>query len=149
MSDVQVQSGLATSRSDRLAPAAEVVHGAPDDFDALMQAHLALVFNERDPKRRQEALRDLYASEAVLFEPDAVVTGHQAISDAVGALHARLPPTFVFTAAGVAVGHHGVARLNWRAGPKDGPAAVTGTDVARIENGRIKTLHVFLDPAPR
>ena len=30
-----------------------------------------------------------------------------------------------------------------------GPAAVTGTDVARVEAGRIKSLHVFLDPEPR
>jgi len=52
----------------------------------------------------------------------------------------------VFTALGPAVGHHGVGRLRWQSGPPDGPAAVTGTDVARIEGGWIHTLHVFLDP---
>src|SRR3712207_6972395 len=58
------------------------------------------------------------------------------------ALYSRLPPSFVFTASGPAVGHNGVARLHWRAGPRDGPAAVTGTDVAWVENGRMKALYV-------
>lgn len=118
-------------------------------FDALMQAHLARVFGERDPGRRLDALEELYTEDATLFEPQAAVTGHQAISDAVDALQASMPPDFVFTAAGPAVGHNGVARLHWRVGPPDGPAAVTGTDVAHVENGRIKALHVFLDPPSR
>jgi hypothetical protein len=47
------------------------------------------------------------------------------------------------------VGHNGAARLFWRAGPPDGPAAITGTDVAHIENGRIKLLYVFVDPVAK
>ena len=121
----------------------------PVDYDALLQRHLAGVFAERDPYRRMRVLGELYAADAVLFEPDAVAAGRPAISDAVGALLSKLPPDFTFTALGSAVGHHGVARLRWRAGVPGGPAAVTGTDVARVEDGRIKTLHVFLDPAPR
>lgn len=122
--------------------------GDPIDFDALLQAHLAGVFNERDPARRRAALKQLYTEDATLFEPGTAVTGHDAISAAVDALQASLPREFVFTALGPAVGHHGVARLRWSAGPPGGPAAVTGTDVAHIENGRIKSLYVLLDPAP-
>ncbi len=116
------------------------------DFDGLMQAHLTRVFGERDAGRRLSALKELYAEDATLFEPHSTAKGHQAISDAVDALQASLPSGFVFTAAGVAVGHNGIARLQWRAGPPGGPAAVTGTDVAHVENGRIKTLRVFVDP---
>ncbi len=119
------------------------------DIDGLMQAHLQRVFNERDARRRLDALKELYADGATLFEPHGAATGHEAISAAVDALQASMPPELVFTAAGLAVGHHGVALLQWRAGPPDGPSAVTGTDVAHVENGRIKALHVFLDPAPR
>ncbi len=122
---------------------------APVDFDTLMQAHLTRVFGERDPGRRLEALKELYWENATLFEPHAAVTGYEAISHAVDALQASMPPDFVFTASGVAVGHHGLARLPWRAGPSGGPAAVTGTDVAHVENGRIQALYVFIDPAPR
>jgi hypothetical protein len=56
-----------------------------------------------------------------------------------------LPPDFAFTATGPAVGHHGVRRLLWQAGPLNDPVTVTGTDVARFDAGLIQTLHVFLD----
>ena len=121
----------------------------PTDYDALMRANLARVFGERDAARRIEAIRELYAEDAVLHEPHASVSGHAAISEAVSTLLASLPPDFVFSAAGPAVGHNGLGRLNWRSGPPDGPVAVTGTDVARVEGGRIRSLHVFLDPASR
>jgi hypothetical protein len=118
------------------------------DYDSLMQANLARVFGERNAARRIKAIAELYADDAVLYEPpDTSATGHAAISEAVEALLSNLPPNFAFTAMGPAVGHHGMGRLRWQAGPPNGPAAVTGTDVARFEGGRIQTLHVFLDPA--
>jgi hypothetical protein len=104
------------------------------DYDGLMQANLARVFGERDASRRMKAITELYADDAILYEPpDASATGHAAINQAVEALLARLPPNFVFTAIGAAVGHHGMGRLRWRSGPPNGPAAVTGMDVAQFE----------------
>jgi hypothetical protein len=116
------------------------------DYDGLLQANLNRVFGERDAEKRITAIRDLYAPDAVVYEPDAIATGHDAIAHAVEALLTSLPPDFVFTAIGPAVGHHGLGRLRWRAGPPEGPVAVTGTDVVRLEDGRIHSLHVFLDP---
>ncbi|TDR85231.1 nuclear transport factor 2 family protein [Enterovirga rhinocerotis] len=116
------------------------------DDDRILQANLKRVFGERDASLRAAAIRDLYSPDAVLYEPDSIKTGHDAIGQAVEDLLASLPTAFVFSPIGPAVGHHGLARLRWRAGPPDGPAAVTGTDVARIEAGRIATLHVFIDP---
>ena len=115
-------------------------------YNGVMQANLARVFGERDASRRMNAIADLYAEDATLYEPDALATGHAAISQAVDVLLSGLPPNFVFTAVGPAVGHHGMGRLRWQSGPPSGPVAVTGTDVARFEHGRIQTLHVFLDP---
>ena len=111
-----------------------------------MQANLFRVFCERDAGRRIEAIRELYAEDAVLNEPHASAKGHAAISEAVTALLASLPPNFVFREASPAVGHHGVGRLQWRSGPADGPVAVTGTDVAHFDGGLIHSLYVFLDP---
>jgi len=104
------------------------------------------VFGERDAGRRISAIRELYAEDAVLHEPHASVNGRAAISEAVTALLASLPPDFVFRAAGPAIGHNGAGRLQWRSGPPDGPVAVTGTDVALFEGGLIRSLYVFLDP---
>jgi hypothetical protein len=117
------------------------------DYDGLLQANLRRVFGERDAEKRLAAIRDLYAPDAVVYEPDAIATGHDAIAHAVEAVLASLPPNFIFAPLGPAVGHHGLARLRWRAGPAEGPPVVTGTDVVRLEAGRIQSLHVFLDPA--
>lgn len=127
-------------------------HGTPGpvrnvDGDAgLLHANLERVFGERDGARRLEAIQALYADDAELFEPHATAAGHTAINQAVETLLASLPSTFAFVAVGPAVAHHGSGRLHWASGPVGGPAVVTGTDVARFADGRIRTLHVFLDP---
>ena len=93
----------------------------PIDYNRLMQANLARVFNERDAGRRIVAIREIYAEDAVLYEPDAAAKGHAAISEAVTELLSHLPPNFVFSAAGQAIGHHSIGRLKWSSGPPDGP----------------------------
>lgn len=119
----------------------------PIDYDGLMQANLARVFGEQNAGRRIKAIRELYLEDAVLYEPHTSVKGHAAIAEAVTALLSGLPPGFVFRADGPAVGHHGIGRLRWSSGPPDGPAAVTGMDVAHFMDGRIHSLYVFLDPS--
>ncbi|WP_230206646.1 nuclear transport factor 2 family protein [Novosphingobium sp. Gsoil 351] len=112
-----------------------------------MQANLASVFNERDARKRIEAIGELYAEDAVLYEPpDTAVEGHAAISEAVARLLAKLPADFAFTATGPAMGHHGIGRLRWQAGPPNGPVAVSGMDIAHARDGRIHSLHVFIEP---
>jgi hypothetical protein len=121
--------------------------GASIDYDRLMQANLASVFNERDAGKRIGAIGELYAEGAVLHEPsDMAAEGHAAISEAVTRLLASLPPDFAFTATGPALGHHGLGRLRWQAGPPNGPVAVNGMDVALFQDGRIHSLYVFIEP---
>ncbi len=114
-------------------------------YGTIMHANLERVFGERDASRRIEAIRELYIEDAELHEPQRSARGHDAISQAVTDLLAHLPPVFTFTAIRPALGHNGLGRLQWRAGPPKGPAAVTGTDVAHFERGLIRSLHVFLD----
>ena len=116
------------------------------DYDKLMQANLARVFNERDPVKRLAAIGELYAQDAVLYEPETSVTGHASISDTVAALLTSLPPDFAFTAIGPALGHHNIGRLRWQAGPPSGPVAVTGMDIVHFQNGLIHSLYVFIEP---
>ena len=124
-----------------------VLNNSATDFDRLMRANLVKVFNEREPAKRFGAISELYCEDAMLYEPpDTAAKGYAAISAAVTRLLASLPPDFEFTATGPAIGHHGLGRLHWRAGPPSGPIAVTGMDIARFENGRIHSLHVFIEP---
>ncbi|RYG64160.1 nuclear transport factor 2 family protein [bacterium] len=124
----------------------DLTQSTAPDYDALLQANLTRVFSERDPERRIEAIRELYEETAVLYEPNDFSQGHDRISQAVGVLLDGLPPDFEFRSLGPAVGHHGVGRLRWSGGPKNGVVIVTGTDVAHFVNGQIHTLHVLLDP---
>jgi ketosteroid isomerase-like protein len=71
------------------------------DVDALMQANVVRVFNERNSDRRRAALAELYAEDATLYDPEAVATGRDAISGAVAQLLRTLPSDFVFTAPGM------------------------------------------------
>lgn len=115
------------------------------NYETIMQANLERVFGERDASRRIEAIRELYFEDAELHEAQLSVRGHDAISQAVADLLAHLPPDTTFTAIRPAMGHNGLGRLQWRARSPRGPVAVTGTDVAHVERGHIRTLHVFLD----
>lgn len=120
--------------------------GAGVDYDVLMRANLTKVFGERDAARRLIAIEQLYASDAVLHEPHASARGYVQINDAVSELLSKLPPAFVFTPRSAALGHNGIGVLTWRSGPLDGPAAVTGMDVVHLQDGRIHSLSVFIDP---
>ncbi len=117
------------------------------DYDQLMRANLTNVFNERDTGLSMVAIGELYAKGSMLYEPpDKAAEGHAAISDAVTHLLASLPPDFAFTATGPALGHHSIGRLRWQPGPPNGPVAVSGMDIALFHDGRIHSLHVFIEP---
>ncbi|MEE7503765.1 nuclear transport factor 2 family protein [Methylobacterium mesophilicum] len=122
--------------------------GAEPDYDRLLRQNLDRVFNERDDGLRAAALAELFVDEPVMFEPADVVRGRAAIAEVAGRLLQQFGPTFRFTPVGDAVGHHGLGTLRWRAGPADGPVAVTGADAAEIVDGRIARLWVLLDPPP-
>jgi ribosomal protein L2 len=116
------------------------------DYDGLMQANLARVFGEHDAGKRLKAIRELYAEDAVLNEPDASAQGHAAINAAVTSLLTSLPAGFVFRSIGPAIGHHNLGRLRWQSGPANGPTAVTGMDIAHFEGNRIHSLFVLIEP---
>jgi hypothetical protein len=119
---------------------------AEPDYDHLLRSNLERVFNERDPAKRAAALDELFVADPVMYEPDAVIEGREAISAVAGKLLDRFGPTFTFTPDGPAVGHHGLGALRWHAGPAGGAIAVTGTDTAQFADGKIARLWVLLNP---
>src|ERR1700757_3491012 len=74
-----------TSSSQQQAGTGPAADGS--DLDALMQANIVRVFNERDPDRRRAALGELYTENATLCYPETVATGRGALSGAIGGLH--------------------------------------------------------------
>jgi hypothetical protein len=115
------------------------------DYNSLLRANAK---RESNVQQRLTALKELWAEKGVLLENEHVATGWDAVSSSVGALLKMLPPGTTFEAEGPAAGHHGLGRLRWRAVDSSGkPLGVTGTDLAVVEDGRIKKLYVILDPA--
>jgi hypothetical protein len=112
----------------------------------VLQANLERVFNERDATRRRQAIEELYAADAVLYEQQAKYSGTVAIDGAITHLLGSLPPTLVFELVAPVMQNHEMVKLLWRGHLPDGTTLVTGTDVAQVEGGRINTIHVFVDP---
>jgi hypothetical protein len=113
----------------------------------VLQAHLERVFNERDAGRRGNAIQELYGADATFYEQEAKYSGTEAIARAVTELLGALPPTLVFSMAAPAMQNHDMGKLLWRGHLPDGTTVVTGTDVAQVKEGRIRSLYVFVDPA--
>ena len=112
---------------------------------SLLQANLTRVFNERDAGRRGQAIRELYASDATFYEQADEYSGTEAIARGVTQLLGGLPPTLVFSTAAPTMQNHDMAKLLWRGHLPDGTTVVTGTDIAQVKEGRIRSLHVFVD----
>lgn len=119
--------------------------GPEPDYDHLLRSNLERVFNEREPDRRAQAIADLFVADPVMYEPDGIVQGREAISAVAGKLLDQFGPDFAFVPERAAIGHHGMASLRWHAGPVGGPVIVSGIDTAAVVDGRIERLWVLLD----
>ena len=111
----------------------------------LLEASIARVWNERDDRKRLAAIDALYHPDARIYEPERAVTGHQAISEVVAGVLADMPSGFRFEVTGSTLGHHGVAVTRWQGGPP-GQVIVSGADVARIDDGKIREHWFFFNP---
>jgi hypothetical protein len=92
-----------------------------------------------------KALESIYAKDSTLFEVGEAITGYDAINDKVSNTVKNMPPDFVFTRLKPVIINNNAGRLVWGLGPKDKPPVATGMDVAVFEDGKIRSLYVFLD----
>ena len=113
----------------------------------LLHESINRVWNERNTELRQQALAELYAADATLYEPDGVAIGWEAIANRVRELHAVLGPVARLEYAGPILHHHGVSIGRWRVGPASAPLA-TGTDVVHLHDGVVTCMYVFIDAPP-
>lgn len=111
----------------------------------LLQRNLQEVFGEGDPARRRAAIEAFYPDDCVLYVPDAVLVGHDAVDTFAGELRAT-HPHFVYTHQGEPQALHNGGIVAWGSGPKGEPPAYTGLDVILVREGKIAALYVFLNP---
>ncbi|WP_433132494.1 nuclear transport factor 2 family protein [Micromonospora sp. CA-240977] len=113
----------------------------------LAYRNLLEVFGERDPRKRAQAISEIYAEDVTFADPDEVVVGWTELgAKAQGLLDGA--PGFVFTPVGDVRVIQNLAMLSWHFGPEGAPPVVGGTDICIIENGLITHLYTALDPMP-
>lgn len=116
-------------------------------FDELAGRYIDL-WNETDPTARRRRVDELWSDDARYVDPMVDARGHEAIDQAIGAVHDQFPG-FVFRLAGPVDAHHNQGRFTWELGPAGDEAPIVGFDVAVTDGeGRLQTVFGFLDKVP-
>jgi hypothetical protein len=105
------------------------------------------IWNETDHAARKALIADTWTEDATYTDPLADVSGHEGIDGLIATVQAQFPG-FVFRRLGEVDAHHAFIRFAWEAGPADGDAVVAGSDVALIDDGRLRRVVGFLDLVP-
>src|SRR5262245_6063330 len=112
----------------------------------LIEKYIA-AWNATEAAARRQLVDEVFAADAAYTDPLAAVTGR----DQIDALLAGVQGQFAgleFQLAGPVDAHHDIVRFHWHLGPRDAEPIVIGFDVAEISDGRIATVHGFLDKVP-
>jgi len=119
-----------------------------DAADGLLLArNLDDVFNERDSDRRMQAIKALYAEDAVFYEGDDKFEGWAAIAKRFDDILAPTPSEFRFSVVKTPGQIRNLEQLQWQLGPVQGTAVASGLDVAQVSQGKIQSLYTFVDPS--
>jgi hypothetical protein len=96
-----------------------------------------------------KAVAAAWTEDGSYTDPLADVAGHAGVAAVIAGAHEQFPG-FEFRQTGVVDGHHHIARFGWElVSVADGSAPVAGFDViALAEDGRIRSVHGFLDRVP-
>ncbi|WJR65319.1 nuclear transport factor 2 family protein [Neorhizobium sp. CSC1952] len=116
------------------------------DANTHAERYLA-IWNETDAARRRAMIADAWTEDGVYVDPLMHGKGHDWIDCLVEGVQTRFPG-FRFALIGEADGYGDNLRFSWDLGPEGGEPIIKGTDFARLENGRLKTVHGFLDQVP-
>ena len=105
-------------------------------------------WNAPAPGAPRAAVAAAFTPDARYVDPLADVSGH----DGVDALIAGAQEQFAgltFSRGELLDAHHDVVRFTWHLGPAGAEPVVVGFDVAEIaQDGRLRTVHGFLDKVP-
>jgi hypothetical protein len=106
---------------------------------------LAEIFNQRDPDRMRAAIDELCAPDLTFIDPEGTSHGIDEFVDKVIAAQALGTPDFRFTSLSPAREVADLALHRWELGVPGQPAAVTGTDVVIVADGKIVTFYTVVN----
>ncbi|MDQ0593852.1 hypothetical protein QFZ37_002221 [Chryseobacterium ginsenosidimutans] len=112
----------------------------------LLQDSLLVIWNNRNSAERLKLMETIYAPDIKFFEDDKSepFTGFTAIDDLIQKLQQDLPADFEFTLTTAPKSNHNIQHISWQLGIPGQQPVAAGSDVAIIEEGKIKSLYLFL-----
>lgn len=117
-----------------------------NDANTNAERYLA-IWNETDAARRRALIAESWSEAATYIDPLMRGEGHEQINSLVEAVQTRFPG-FRFALIGTPDGYGDNLRFSWGLGPANGEALIKGTDFARLEDGKLKSVHGFIDQLP-
>jgi hypothetical protein len=106
------------------------------------------IWNEVDPAARQRLIADAWTNDAAYVDPMFAAEGHAGIEAMVAGFRQQFP-LLTFRQIGETEAHHDRIRFSWELVPAGGGDVIAaGTDVAVIENDRLRAVTGFFDQAP-
>jgi len=118
-----------------------------DRTHELLLRNIREVFGENNATRRRAAIEELYTEDCVLYVPQGMFVGHEALDQHAGELRSKHPRS-VYTVHSKPHVLHNAGRMAWGSGPPGEPPAQTGWDLMIVRDGKIAALYVFLDDMP-
>jgi SnoaL-like domain len=118
----------------------------PDIIETLIKRNLHEVFGERDAKKRQKAIAELWTEDCVFIDHNGANHGRNELDRAVAALHLQFPD-YIFRELRPVDLLHESGRLAWSYGGPD-QEPIKGVDVVLARDGRISLMLRFLDDVP-
>lgn len=116
----------------------------------LIERYVAM-WNETDPRRRQELVEQLFTHTAIRYNPAAIQHGREAIAEAVTTSYERfIARGFRFRALNNALAHHDVIKFSWEMIDAHEAVDSIGTTFLLLDpERRIRLDYQFTENSPR
>ena len=109
---------------------------------ALIDRHFE-IWNDRNGETRLSKFPSLYTDDFSVADYAAEAIGYPAVNQLIERVQTQ-HEGFVFSPEPVAW-NHGIGRVRWGFGPKANPDLVRGEDIFTVREGKLQSMHVFLD----
>jgi len=109
---------------------------------SLIDTHFE-IWNNTDPVARLALFPAAYTPEVIVADYAGIASGYTDINEMIDRVLTQ-HVGFTFTPDPVAW-NHGLGRVTWGYGPKANPGLIRGEDIFTVHNGKLASLHVFLD----
>jgi hypothetical protein len=99
-------------------------------------------YGETDAARRTKLIEQVWAVDGELVDPPLDAAGHDAIGSMAQAVQGQFPGHRFRRTTDVDA-HHGFARYGWELVAGDGTVAVSGVDIAEVDDSRLQRVIGF------